>query len=105
MNKKLGQISIPIALALAGAGSIITGLSAYYGSQITQKAEVAVIRQDVAVLQAEKSAAEKNVLNLEKKVDQVDDKVERMDDKIDALLVNRGINPDQLPPSGISKNQ
>lgn len=97
MNKKFGQISIPIALALGGAGSIITGLSAYYGSQIHQKEEIAMVRQDVAVLVAQKNNIESNVSGLEMKLD-------RVENKLDALLVNRGINPEQIS-LGISKNQ
>lgn len=93
MNKKLGQISIPLAFVITGGftlvGSVVTGVSSYYSALRATDNEIAQSRSDIAVLQSQKN-------DIVASQTEIKDGLNRLSDKVDALLINRGIDPDNI---------
>lgn len=89
INKKIGQLSIPVAIVLAGGTGAVGGLSSYYGSQISTREAIAEVKQDVAVLQSEKT-------NIKESVDDLTEEMKEMRKGVNALLIQQGINPNNL---------
>ncbi len=89
-NKKLGQISIPIAMVITGAttlvGSTIAGVSSYYGAIRATDEKLARANQDIAVLQEFK-------VNVNESLGDFRSDIKDVEKKVDALLINRGIDP------------
>lgn len=85
----LGQITIPLVSAFAGGTFILSGATAYFGSQLAFKDDVADIRVDA-------KANETSIVALEKRDDEIASRLDRIENKIDTLLIRNGVNPQSV---------
>jgi len=81
-----GQITLPIAMVGSLLLSVIGFLSSYYGSLNGQAAAVALVDTKVEVLKSKTDTTK----------EYTDARLDRIEGKINALLTDRGINPDSL---------
>ncbi len=70
-------------------GSVVAGTAAYYNALRATDAKIAEANSNIAVLQTQKDDISQSIAEIKSNVDKISDKV-------DALLINRGINPDQV---------